>query len=352
MSYRPIFKKSLYSLLGLLLLSSCGQNNTQNTPLAEDTKIAISHCCRPSFTFIEEVLTAFKEESKQTGITLDIKVANEQQQKQLIQVRRLLKDKPDVLLLANQYGKIPPEKHQKVIFDMAKTRNIPVILYVIGARPIYQNNYDNLYYVGFIPAWSAIAQGEAIIKDWKQHPKWDLNADGIIQYAIIKGVEGNPYSEDRTDWVQASMKYFPKSTIKTEKVAISVANFNRNEANKVVKKWHENGTLNKAEVIIANNDAMALGAVDAFKSLKIKRPLYSVDGLPEALQAIKEGDMTGTVMQNPKDIAKETLNLASNIIAKRPLTTGTKLKVVDRKLEIPATFVNADNVDDFISAKK
>ncbi len=353
MSYSSIFNtKLLCSLLGLLLLSSCGQDNGENNPLPKNTKIAVSHCCSPSFAFVEEVLTGFKEDSEKSGLNLDIKVANEQQKKQLKQVRELLKDNPDVLLLANQYGKILPEKHQKVIFDMAKTRNIPVILYVIGARPIYQNNYDNLYYVGFIPAWPAIYQGEAIVKDWKAHKKWDLNGDGVIQYAIIKGVEGNPYSEDRTNWVQSTIKHYPQFDIKAEKVAITVANFDRKEAKKVVEKWHENGTLEKAEVIIANSDGMALGAVDAFKELKVKRPLYGVDGLPEALTAIKKGNMTGTVVQNPKDIAKETLNLARNIIAKRPLTTGTELKVVDRKLELPATFVNSDNVDEFIFAQK
>ncbi len=339
-------------MLGLLLLSSCGQDNAKNTPLAKDTKIAVSHCCNPSFAFVEEVLTGFKEDSKKSGLKLNIKVAEEQQEKQLKQVRALLEENPDVLLLANQYGKIPPKEHQKIIFDMAKDKNIPVILYVIGAKPIYQNNYDNLYYVGFIPAWPAIYQGEAIVKDWKKHPQWDLNGDGIIQYAIIKGVEGNPYSEDRTDWVQSTIKHYPKSGIKAEKIAIDVANFDRKQAKKVIETWHDNGTLEKAEVIIANSDGMALGAVDAFRALAIKRPLYGVDGLPEALQAIKEGNMTGTVVQNPRDIAKETLNLASNLIAKRPLTTGTELKVVDRKLELPATFVNSDNVDDFISVKK
>ncbi|MBS9780731.1 MAG: substrate-binding domain-containing protein [Moraxellaceae bacterium] len=353
MSDSSIFnKKLLYSLLSLLLLSACGQEKAEDNPLPKDTKIAVSHCCSPNFAFVEEVLTGFKEESKKSELNLDIKVANEQQTKQLRQVRELLKDNPDVLLLANQYGNIPPKKHQKIIFDMAKTRNIPVILYVIGARPIYHNNYDNLYYVGFIPAWPAIAQGEAIINDWKQHPKWDLNGDGIIQYAILKGVEGNPYSEDRTKWVQSTIKNYPKANIKAESVAVDIADFDRKKATQVVKKWHENGTLDKAEVIIANSDGMVLGAVDAFKSLKIKRPLYGVDGLPEVLQAIKKGNMTGTVMQNPKDIAKETLNLASNLIAKRPLTTGTELKVVDRKLELPAIFVNADNVDEFISGKK
>ncbi len=353
MSYSSRFNtKLLCSLLGLLLLSSCGQDNAENNPLPKDTKIAVSHCCNPSFAFVEEVLTGFKEDSKKSNLKLDIKVAHEKQEKQLEQVKELLNDNPNVLLLANQYGKIPPEKHQKIIFDMAKEKNIPVILYVIGAKPVYQNNYDNLYYVGFIPAWPAIYQGEAIVKDWKANKKWDLNGDGVIQYAILKGVEGNPYSEDRTNWVQSTMKHYPQFDIKVEKVAIDVANFDRKEAEKVVKKWHENGTLKKAEVIIANSDGMALGAVDAFKSLKIKRPLYGVDGLSEALQAIKDGNMTGTVVQNPRDIAKETLNLASNIIAKRPLTTGTDLKVVDRKLELPATFVNSDNVDKFISVEK
>ncbi len=351
MPYSPIFyNKLLYPLLGLFFLTACMQQDDQtNNPMPTDSKIAVSHCCNPSFAFMEEVLTELQESSKAIGLdnSLIIKRAEEQQQKQLQQVSALLADNPDVLLLANQYGKVAPDQHQKLIFDMANEKNIPVILYVIGAKPVYQEEYKNLYYVGFIPSLPAIHQGQAIVKHWKQHPEWDLNNDGIIQYAIIKGIDGNPYAEDRTSWVQATIKNYPKLGIKGESVSINTANFSRAEAKTLVEKWQKTGIINKAEVIIANSDEMALGAVDALKPLNIKRPIYGVDGLPEAIEAVKTGEMAGTVLQNPKDLAKETINLATNLVANRPLTTGTELKVVDRKLVLPAISVDRDNVDQF-----
>ncbi len=300
---------------------------------------------------MEEVLTGLQESSRAVGLdnSLIIRRAEEQQHKQLQQVTTLLADNPDVLLLANQYGKISPEHHQKLIFDMANEKNIPVILYVIGAKPIYQEDYKNLYYVGFIPALPAIHQGQAIIKHWKEHPEWDLNNDGIIQYAIIKGIDGNPYADDRTSWVQATIKNYPKSSIKGESVAITTANFSRAEAKTLVEKWQKTGVIDKAEIIIANSDEMALGAIDALKPLNIKRPIYGVDGLPEAIKAVKAGDMAGTVLQSPKDLAKESINLATNLMANRPLTTGTELKVVDRKLVLPAISIDSSNVDRFIN---
>jgi methyl-galactoside transport system substrate-binding protein len=60
--------------------------------------------------------------------------------------------------------------------------------------------------------------------------------------------------------------------------------------------WLSGPNANKIEVVIANNDAMAMGAVEALKAHnKSSIPVFGVDALPEALALVKSGAMAGTV---------------------------------------------------------
>ena len=68
---------------------------------------------------------------------------------------------------------------------------------------------------------------------------------------------------------------------------------------------------NKIEVVIANNDAMAMGAVEALKAHnKSSIPVFGVDALPEALALVKSGAMAGTVLNDANNRAKATFDLA------------------------------------------
>lgn len=68
---------------------------------------------------------------------------------------------------------------------------------------------------------------------------------------------------------------------------------------------------NKIEVVIANNDAMAMGAVEALKAHnKSSIPVFGVDALPEAPALVKSGAMAGTVLNDANNQAKATFDLA------------------------------------------
>ncbi|WP_162871016.1 substrate-binding domain-containing protein, partial [Klebsiella pneumoniae] len=61
--------------------------------------------------------------------------------------------------------------------------------------------------------------------------------------------------------------------------------------------WLSGPNANKIEVVIANNDAMAMGAVEALKAHnKSAIPVFGVDALPEALALVKSGALAGTVL--------------------------------------------------------
>jgi ABC-type sugar transport system substrate-binding protein len=63
----------------------------------------------------------------------------------------------------------------------------------------------------------------------------------------------------------------------------------------------------EAQAIVAANDDMALGAVEAVKAAGLTIPIYGYDALPEAIQAVSTGDLAGTVEQFPGEQSKTAL---------------------------------------------
>lgn len=81
------------------------------------------------------------------------------------------------------------------------------------------------------------------------------------------------------------------------------------------------------EVIIANNDEMAIGAIQALQEYGYNKgdstrmiPIVGVDAIPEAQELIEQGIMTGTVLQDAKAMAEVTYSMGMNLVeGKKPL---------------------------------
>lgn len=105
----------------------------------------------------------------------------------------------------------------------------------------------------------------------------------------------------------------------------------------------------RIELIIANNDDMALGAIDALRDSKIPKEdwpgVVGIDGTDVGLAAVKRGEMIGTVYNDKEGQAQEMLNLAFAIA-----TGGSKKDIpfIDGKyVRTPYHKVTLDNVDDY-----
>ena len=69
-----------------------------------------------------------------------------------------------------------------------------------------------------------------------------------------------------------------------------------------------------AVAIVAANDDMALGAVEAAKAAGLTVPIIGFDALPEAIQAVQGGAMYGTVEQFPGGQSREALRTMVNFL--------------------------------------
>ncbi len=98
-----------------------------------------------------------------------------------------------------------------------------------------------------------------------------------------------------------------------EVVCQQTGNFNRADGLSVTENCL---TANPdAKAIVAANDDMALGAVEAAKAAGLAIPVIGFDALPEALQAVDSGDLYGTVEQFPGEQSATALRTVLAFIA-------------------------------------
>lgn len=83
-------------------------------------------------------------------------------------------------------------------------------------------------------------------------------------------------------------------------------------ANEIAREFNTHG--NALEVILSNNDGMALGVISNSTYKQYNVPIFGVDALADAIAAIKDGTMQGTIKNDSYTQAGVTLQLAKNLV--------------------------------------
>ena len=120
------------------------------------------------------------------------------------------------------------------------------------------------------------------------------------------------------------------------------ANWSRDEAQDLMTNWLSAGE--EFQAVFANNDEMAIGAIQAMKASGISMEdviVTGVDATQDALAAMQAGDLDVTVFQDAAGQGSGALQAALDLAAG---------KEVDQKVYIPFLLVTPDNIADFMSA--
>ena len=119
------------------------------------------------------------------------------------------------------------------------------------------------------------------------------------------------------------------------------ANWSRDEAQDLMTNWLSSGE--PFEVLFANNDEMAIGAIQAMKSAGLSMEdvvVVGVDATQDALLAMAAGDLDATVFQDAFGQGEGSVDAAL------ALARGED---VDQKVYIPFQLVTPDNMENFMS---
>lgn len=338
-------KKILLVLLsGMCAVFLCGCGNTLSKK-EKKLHIGVTYY-NQSDTFLTELLENFRkkvrEYDKKGGEAIvTIRDAAGSQKTQDEQVKELL-DAGCNILCVNLVDRSDPAE----IIDRAKEYGVPIIFF--NREPVKEDmdQWDELYYVGADAVESGVMQGELAAERIGKEPGIDRNKDGKIQYVILEGEAGHQDAIVRTENAVDTLK---KKGIELERLSCQIANWNRaqaqNRMEQMLSKYHTD-----IELVLANNDDMALGAIDAYRKLNYTESalpvFFGVDGTDVGLKAVLSGELSGTVYNDKEGQAAAMAELAV------ALYTGKNkegLKLVNGKyIYLPYSKVTADNAKEFI----
>lgn len=217
-----------------------------------------------------------------------------------------------------------------IMIDKALMANIPIVFF--NRQPVEDdlNRSDKLCYVGAEPKESAVLEGEIIVDEYKKDKSGlDLNGDGVINYVLLEGEPSHQDSLIRTEW---SIKTLKEKGVPIRKLTGGIANWDRNQAAALVEEWIKKYG-HDIELVISNNDDMALGAIDVLKSVKgfEKVKVVGIDGTKPALEALKERELLGTVTSDKKEYARAIVEFAVSKVTGKELPDDIKNKLLNNK---------------------
>lgn len=268
--------------------------------------------------------------------------AKKDQNTQNESIDKLIKEKVDLLLV-----NLVDINAAKSVINKVKQSNIPVILF--NREPKTDEaikSYSKAMFIGTDPRTSGTLEGNILVNEWNANKiNIDRNKDGIMQYIMLMGEEKNLDAIGRTKY---SIDTIKQSGIKTEELKLIVCNWDKECANQAINAaLYQFG--NKIEVIISNNDAMAIGAIEALQKYGYNKgdpsktiTVVGVDGLKQAQELVKEGYMAGTVIQYPKVMAQALYLCGMNLVAGRSGTYGTDYKFDSTGVAIRIPYIEGE----------
>ncbi len=234
------------------------------------------------------------------------------------QIRNFITQNMDVIIL-----NLVQTSSADAIIDEIVAADIPLVL--INREPLAYdadgNTLDEAYegilnnpkvcYVGADARQSGTFQGE-MVAELENHG--DINGDGKISYIMI---EGDPENIDAQYRTQYSVKALTDAGYEVNCLDDQVGNWDQTKgqelcANALTSYGYD------VEVVFCNNDAMALGAVTAITTAGrvVGEDIYllGVDALEEAVEYVKTGEMTGTVLNDHIGQSHKAVDVAVKLL--------------------------------------
>ncbi|MBY4764712.1 substrate-binding domain-containing protein [Streptococcus uberis] len=276
----------------VLLLGACGKTGLGNSSAssskevtkkaAKDLKlgVSISTTNNPYFVAMKDGLDKFAGEKK---VSLKVADAQDDAARQADDIQNFISQNVDAIL-------INPVDSKAVVSSIkaANSANIPVILIDRGSE-----GGDVLTTVASDNVEAGKMAAEFVVKELGEKTK-------VFE---LSGVPGASATVDRG-------KGFNKiAKTKLDVLSSQSANFDRAKALNTAQNMIQGHK--DVQVIFAQNDEMALGAAQAVKSAGLKDILIvGIDGQPDAHDAIKNGDITATIAQQPAKMGEIAIQAA------------------------------------------
>lgn len=319
-------KLILFSFVLVIILNIFRLDVSANTINEKSVKVGVL-LYKEDIYYISEIkkeLEKLENENKDT-INFIFYNAKGSQELQNEQINELINMKVDAILL-----NIVDIHEADSIINKVKEKDIPLIFF--NREPLSLNgikSYNKSIYVGTQACDAGKIKSEMIINEMKKGNIKDKNKNDSLDYILLEGERDNVEAQLRSECVIRTLN---ENGIKTNEIASEICNWEKECAkekiNSLFDKYGDN-----IEVIISNNDDMAVGAVLALqeKGYNLGDPnkfisVVGIGGTDEVREMIKKGFMTGTVIQDAKEKAKILYKIVLNLAEGKKALQDTEYK--------------------------
>nr|WP_262983964.1 substrate-binding domain-containing protein [Halomonas elongata] len=167
--------------------------------------------------------------------------------------------------------------------------------------------------------------------------QWVQSVGDEAKYVELKGAPSDNNAATRSNGYETVLSQYPS----LERVGSDVANWDRTQGySKMQSMLQANPDV---DGVISGNDEMALGAIAALKEAgKLDDVVVGgFDGSPDAVEAVRAGEMAYTVLQPVAIFAEEAVRMADTFV--RTGETG----IEGEKKLFDCMLVTAENVDQY-----
>lgn len=324
MKRKKAWKWMVAGVITAVMLTGCGSNgnsgktdNGGNSGSGGDKSYKIGVAAQGlSHEFIKSLVESMQEKASELKVELVIMDSQDKIEEQLNQVDTLVAQKVDAIILnaVDLVGSSPA-------VDKVKEAGIPLVEVITFTE---NENYD--VFVGTDPKQSGVMMGD-ILAD-------KLGGKGNV--ALLQGQIGHSAEITRGAGLQEAL--FDKHK-DVKKLTEQTANWNRDEAMSITEDWLQR--FPEINAISAQNDEMAMGALQAVEASGRKDIfVVGIDGIADALKAVKEDRLAATVLDNVTAEGKRAVEVAVGLIK------GEKFEKKELVDYVPVT---KENVDQFLA---
>ena len=296
-----------------------------SSALAE-TKIGVSMALFDD-NFLTVLRNGIDSQAKEMGVEVQIEDAGNDVAKQLDQIKNFAASGVSAIIV----NPVDTSATQ-AMSDAAAAANIPLVY--VNRQPINVDTMpDNQAFVASNEVDSGTLETKEVCRLLKAAGKTEANI------YVMMGELSNQAAVQRTadiHDVMASGDCGVKLTIVDEQTA----NWSRDQAQTLMTNWISAGK--PFDAVIANNDEMAIGAIQALKAAGVDMKTMivgGVDATQDALAAMQAGDLDATVFQDAAGQGKGALEAAIALAAGKP---------VEQKVYIPFQLVTPENIGNFL----
>ena len=320
-----------------LSLAACGGSGSSSK---KDGEVAVFWYTFGD-TYLSSVRAALNTALTNAGVKYQDYDANGSQTTQTEQIQTAITKGASVLVV-NIVDASSDDATQAIV-DMAKNANTPLVFFNRSVSEEIVSAYDKAAYVGTDYTQAGHMQGEMIGNYLvANYDAIDLNGDGVISYVMFKGQEGNMEADARTQYGvedadavltgagKAQLSFYDANNTSKYLVdqngAWSAAQ-GQDYMQTILAQYSE-ANNNMVELVIANNDDMALGAIAALQAAGYNNgtgktiPVFGVDATDAAKEKIADGSMTGTIKRDAEGMANAISTITQNMASGKATFEG------------------------------